>query len=312
MDIRQTVKELFEPTFEAIGDSELSYDRKRALLYNMYCFACAIYPDYVAAPHSSLFEYGCCFLIEPERHPDYKSDPSKFDFSVGSSDAIEGGGRKYSRRGKDFIKYDYGSKLYGRLLEKGIIPPDDREPIPSVSLYAAAYLCCNMFKQLRPLWYTYYFYLDATNEPVDEEFDDKLFELLHTDKVYDGAMGVRGSMLIADEAELGEGKLLNWYAPFIAYRREHIFDVFEQKMNSGNAEFVAEYSSELIKCYPDSVALMNWNAASRTELVIKTKDETALGALVADLNEYAKATDSQVVKKYLKLATLMKKNLDNR
>ncbi len=312
MDIRQTVKELFEPTFEAIGDSELAYAEKRALLYNMYCFACAVYPDYVAAPHNVLFEYGCCFLIEPERHPDYKKNPEKFDFSSGSSDTIEGGGRKYSRRGKDFIKYDYGSTLFGRLLETGIIPPDDREPVPSVSLYAAAYLCCSMFESLRPLWYTYYFYLDASNEPVDEEFDDKLFELLHTDKVYDGAMNVLGSMLISDEAELGEGKLLNWYAPFIAYRREHIFDAFEKHMNSGDAKFVADYSSELIKYYPDSVELMNWNAASRTECVVKSRDGAALGELVNDLRDYAKLADSQVIKKYLKLAVLMKKNLDSK
>lgn len=312
MEIKQTVKELFEPTFEAIGDSELSYDRKRALLYNLYCFACAVYPEYVAAPHSTLFEYGCCFLIEPERHPDYKTDPSKFDFTPGSNVSIEGGGRKYSRRGKNFIKYDYGSKLFTRLLEMGIIPPDDREPIPSVSLYAAVYLCCNMFKSVRPLWYTYYFYLDATNEPVDEEFDGKLFELLHNDNVYNEAMSVVGSMLIADEAELGEGKLLLWYAPFIAYRREHIFDLFEKKMNGGDVEFVAEYSTELLKCYPDSVALMNWNAASRTEWVIKTKDGQMLNDLVIDLREFAKLTSSEVVKKYLKLAELMKKNIENK
>ena len=62
MDVKDTVKELFEPTFEAIGDSDLSYDQKRSLLYNLYCFACAVYPDYAAHPFNALFEYGCCFL----------------------------------------------------------------------------------------------------------------------------------------------------------------------------------------------------------------------------------------------------------
>ncbi len=309
MDIRQTITELFEPTFEAIGDSELEYGRKRALLYNMYCFACAIYPEYVAAPSDTLFEYGCCFLIEPDRHPDYKTDPGAFDFSAGAADAIPGGGRKYSRRGKDFIKYDYGSKLFERLSATGVIPPDDREDIPSLSLYAAVYLCCNMFPALRPLWFVYYFYLDATNEPIDEEYDEKLYSLLHDTGVYAAAMEVTGSMLIGDEAELGAGKLLDFYAPFIEYRRKHIFDVFEKRMNKGDYAFVADYSTELLKCYPENVGLMNWNAAARTERIVRDKDGGALDSLIFDLREYSAASNSEVVKKYLKLAVLMRKNL---
>ena len=310
MDVKETVRELFEPTFERIGDSDLNYEQKRAILYNLYCFACAINPEYVAKPHETLFEYGCCFLIEPERHPDYKQNPEAFKHSAVSADAIPGGGRWYERRGKHFIKYDFGSSLFERLLVADVIPPDDRAPIPMLSLYAAVYLACNMFEDLRPLWYTYYFYLDACNEPVDEEFDDKLNELLHDNKVYDGAMEVRGSILIGDEAELGEGKLLNWYKPFIDRRRKKIFDVFEKHINSGDFDYVAEYSGELLKCYPESVELMNWNAASRTERVVRDKDAAALKELVNDLREYAAASESPVIKKYLQLASLMKKNID--
>ncbi len=310
MDITQTVKELFEPTFERIGDSDLDYDQKRALLYNLYCFACAIYPEYVAAPARTLFEYGCCFLIEPERHPDYSTNPSAFKRTAASVETVSGGGRWYTRRGKDFVKYDFGSPLFERLLINDVIPPQDRSPIPMISLYAAVYLACNMFADLRPLWFTYYFYLDACNEPVDEEFDDKLNDLLHDAKVYDGALEVRGSMLIGDETELGAGKLLNWYKPFIDRRREKIFDVFEKHINAGDFEFVCEYSGELLKCYPESVELMNWNAASRTERVVRDRDVTALKELIADLTEYCAACDSPVLKKYLKLATLMKKNVD--
>ncbi len=305
MEISQTVKELFEPTFEAISDSELSYEQKRALLYNLYCFCCAIYPEYVGAPHQALFEYGCCFLIEPERHPDYTEADPAFKHTAGQSDALKVGGRWYSRRGKDFIKYDFGSELFLRLVALGVIPPQDREPIPTVSLYAAAYLCCNMNKDLRPLWFTYYFYLDASNEPVDEEFDEKLFSLLHDTRIYDAAMEVKGSMLIGDEAELGGGKLYDWYKPFIERRREKIFDVFERRMNGGDPDFVAAYSSELLKCYPESVALMNWNAASRTECVARDRDKSALSELVRDLKDYAASCDSAAIKKYLKLAELM-------
>lgn len=310
MDITQTVKELFEPTFEAIGDSELDYSQKRALLYNLYCFACAVYPEYVGAPHNTLFEYGCCFLIEPERHPDYSADDPAFRRVAGMSDALAVGGRWYVRRGKDFIKYDYGSKLYGRLLTAGVIPPQDREPVPTVSLYAAAYLACSIERKLRPLWFTYYFYLDAANEPVDEEFDGKLFELLHDNAVYDGAANVLGSMLIGDEAELvGSQKLLAWYAPFIARRRDVLPSVFEKRMASGDADFVCEYTESMLKCYPDSVMLMNWNAAARTERVIRDKDVRALPELIRDLSDYAAQTDSPTVKKYLQLATLMQKNI---
>ncbi len=309
MDINQTVSELFEPTFAAIGDSDLNYDNKRALLYNLYCFACAVNPEYVVKPHDVLFEYGCCFLIEPSRHPDYQTDDSTFTRTAASNDVLPGGGRWFTRRGKDFIKYDYGSPLFERLLKNNVIPPQDVPPIPTVSLYAAAYLVCNMFEALRPLWFTYYFYLDATNEPVDEEFDDKLFELLHNDKVYDGAMNVRGSMLIGDESELGSGKLYDWYSPFIKRRREKIFDVFEKRMNGGDAQFVGEYSTELLKCYPESVALMNFNAAARTEAIIKSHDVGELDSLITDLTEYSKSAKSQVVDKYLKLAVAMRKNL---
>lgn len=312
MDITETVKELFEPTFEAIGDSELDYDRKRTLLYNLYCFACAVYPEYVATPHNTLFEYGCCFLIEPERHPDYDKNDPVFAGGNAANDALSVGGRWYSRRGKNFIKYDYGSELYTRLVHSDVIPPQDREPVPSVSLYAAVYLVCNMNKELRPLWYTYYFYLDATNEPVDEEFDVKLWEMLHNNNVYDGAMSVKGSMLIGDESELGDGKLGKFYRPFIEYRRTHIFDLFEKRMAAGDFEFVAEYSGELIRYYPENVGLMNWNAASRTERIVKNRDAAALDALIRDLTDYADGGGSDTVKKYLKLATLMKKNIDAR
>lgn len=309
MDITETVKELFEPTFEQVGDSELSYERKRALLYNLYCFACAIYPDYVARPADVLFEYGCCFLLEPERHPDYAADKPEFDHAAPKSDVLPGGGRWFTRRGKHFIKYDYGSPLYKRLLLQNVIPPQDRDDIPQVSLYAAVYLVCNMFESLRPLWYTYYFYLDATNEPVDEQYDEKLWALLCTDRVYAGALDVRGSMLIGDESELGAGKLAKFYLPFIRYRREHIFDAFQKKMESGEYDFVAEYSGELLRYYPESVNLMNWNAASRTECVARDKDVNALKALTDDLRDYATACDSAAIKRYLKLAELMLKNL---
>lgn len=310
MDIKDTVKELFEPTFEAIGDSDLSYDQKRIILYNLYCFACAIDKEYVARPSNTLFEYGCCFLTEPERHPDYDKDDPAFTHTAASADAIPGGGRWYTRRGKNFVKYDYGSELYSRLVVSEVIPPQDRKPIDSISLYAAAYCACNLVKELRPLWFTYYFYLDAANEPVDEEFDDKLNALLHDDKVYKQALEVRGSMLIGDEAELaGSDKLINWYMPFISYRREHIFDVFEKHMSSGDVQYVCEYSSALLSCYPESVGLMNWNAAARTERVIRDKDAKALPELVRDLKDYASASDSEVIKKYLKLAELMQKNI---
>lgn len=310
MDIIQTVKELFEPTFEAIGDSELDYDRKRALLYNMYCFACAVCPEYVGMPHKTLFEYGCCFLIEPERHPDYNRDDAEFVHTSASGDALSHGGRWYEKRGKYFIKYDYGSKLYERLVLGGVIPPQDRERIPALSLYAAAYLCCSMFEDLRPLWFTYYFYLDATNEPADEEYDEKLFRLLHVDGVYDRAIEVRGSMLIGDESELGEGKLFNWYKPFIARRRSVVFDVFEKRMAQKDFDFVADYSTELLKSYPENTTLMNWNAAARTERIVRDRDGAALGGLISDLKEYITFSPSPVLKKYLKLAELMKKNVD--
>ncbi len=310
MNIIETVKELFEPTFEAVGDSDLNYEQKRTVLYNLYCFACAIYPEYVSSPHNTLFEYGCCFLIEPERHPDYDADNPEFKRTAASVDSITGGGRWYTRRGKDFIKYDYGSALYGKLCLKSVIPPQDKEPIPSLSLYAAVYLCCNMFKELRPLWYTYYFYLDATNEPVDEEFDEKLWELLRTDAVYKSAMRVRGSMLIGDESELGAGKLLDFYKPFIAYRRINIFELFNEKIST-DAEFVAEYSGEMLKCYPESADLMKWNAAARTECVAKSRDASALVPLIRDLKDYAAASPSPTIDKYLKLAELMLKNIEN-
>ena len=312
MEISQTVKELFEPTFESIGDSELKYSLKRELLYNLYCFACAVYPDYVAHPSNTLFEYGCCFLIEPERHPDYAEGKPEFIHTAVSNDVLPGGGRWYERKGKYFIKYDYGSPLFDRLVTCGVIPEDDRQPIDSLSLYAAVYCVCNLFKQLRPLWFTYYFYLDATNEPVDEEYDEKLFELLHAEKIYKAACEVEGSMLIGDETELiGADKLLNWYKPFIDLRREYIFDVFECRMANGDSDFVCEYSSAMLGCYPESVGLMNWNAASRTERVVKLHDENELKKLVDDLREYVKYSDSEVLKKYLKLAVLMKKNIEN-
>ncbi len=309
MDIIQTVKELFEPTFEAVGDSDLGYDQKRAVLFNLYCFACAVNPGYVAYPSRTLFEYGCCFLSAPERHPDYETDKSAYTHTAASEDVLPGGGRWYERDGEYFIKYDFGSPLYDRMLSGGVIPPQDRSPIPTLSLYAAVYLVCNMFEQLRPLWYTYYFYLDATNEPVDEEFDGKLWELLHNTKVYKGAMEVRGSMLIGDESELGGGKLLDFYKPFIDYRRDNIFEMFEKHMNGGDPSFVAEYSGELLKCYPESVNLMNWNAASRTECVARDRNVAALPELIRDLKDYVKASDTQTLKKYLKLAELLYKNI---
>ncbi len=311
MDIKQTVKELFEPTFEAIGDSELDYERKRALLYNMYCFACAVCPDYVGTPHKTLFEYGCCFLIEPERHPDYNRDEPEFVHTAASSDALSFGGRWYEKNDRYFIKYDYGSKLFDKLATGGVIPPQDRERIPALSLYAAVYLCCNMFAELRPLWFTYYFYLDATNEPVDEEYDEKLFSLLHSDDVYDKAVEALGSMLIGDESELGEGKLYKWYKPFIARRRKTLFDVLEKRMAQKDLDFVSEYSTEMLKNYPENATLMNWNAAARTERIIRDRDAAALGGLIADLKEYIAFSPSPVLSKYLKLAELMKKNVDS-
>lgn len=313
MNVKDTVRELFDPTFEAIGDSELDYSQKRELLYNLYCFACAIDPEYVAAPCNTLFEYGCCFLIEPERHPDYSPDKAEFKHASATSDVLPSGGRWFMRRGEYFIKYDHGSALFEKLVGANVIPAQDRAPIAQLSLYAAVYCVCKLVKELRPLWFTYYFYLDATNEPVDEQYDDKLFELLHEKSIYERAVEINGSALIGDETELvGADKLLNWYKPFIDLRREYIFDVFEKRMAKGDVDYIVEYSTALLRCYPESVGLMNWNAASRTEQLVRNRDAAALSELISDLREYAQCSDSGVVKKYLKLAELMKKNVDCR
>lgn len=93
-------------------------------------------------------------------------------------------------------------------------------------------------------------------------------------------------------------------------RREYIFDVFEKRMKNGDVDFVCDYSTAMLACYPDSAGLMNWNAASRTERVVRDKDGAALPDLIRDLREYAQHTDSAVIKKYLQLAELMKKNID--
>lgn len=312
METGDTIRELFDPTFEAVGDSDLSYAQKRELLYNLYCFAVAVDPEYAAHPCNTLFEYGCCFLIEPERHPDYSEQKHEFSHTTASADVLPSGGRWYKRRGEYFIKYDYGSPLFERLVIAQVIPPQDRTPIAQLSLYAAVYCVCKLVESLRPLWFTYYFYLDATNEPIEEAYDEKLFELLHEKSVYAAAMEVKGSMLVGDEAELsGAKKLLDWYAPFIEYRRAHIVDVWQNHMQRGDVGFVCEYSSAMLDYYPENATFMNWNAAARTERVIATHDIAELKTLVRDLREYAQAIDSPSVKKYLKLAELMLKNVNN-
>lgn len=310
MEIGQAVEEVFDKTFAAIGDSELKKSIKRELLYNLYCFACAVDPAYAAHPHDALFEYGCCFLLEPERHPDYSADNPAFKPDAPSADVLTGGGRWLKRRGKDFIKYDYGSPLFERLLLSGVIPEDMRAPIDALSLYAAVYCVTKLFEAVRGEWLVYYFLLNATNEPVDEEYDDKLFELLHAEPCYAHAVSLYGSMLIGDETELsGSDKLLKWYKPFIDYRREHICEVFEDCMAHGKLDFVCEYSAAMLNCYPESTQLMNWNAAARTERIVRDRDGAALNELIADLREYSEYSDSPVIKKYLDLAELAKKTM---
>ena len=95
-------------------------------------------------------------------------------------------------------------------------------------------------------------------------------------------------------------------------RREKIFDVFEQRMAKGDSDFVIEYSTALLNSYPDSVALMNWNAASRTERISRDKDASALPALIGDLREYVAAAGNNcdVLKKYLTLAEFMQKQIN--
>ena len=93
-------------------------------------------------------------------------------------------------------------------------------------------------------------------------------------------------------------------------RCDYIFEVFEKRMAKGDIDFVCEYSTVLLNCYPESTNLMNWNAAARTEQVVKSRDVNELKALVEDLREFSKYTDSPVIKKYLQLAELMKKNID--
>ena len=67
---------------------------------------------------------------------------------------------------------------------------------------------CNVFKELRPLWFTYYFYLDATNEPVDEEYDEKLFSLFTDAKSANGvAIGLIEATAGCRELSLSPARL---------------------------------------------------------------------------------------------------------
>lgn len=309
MTVGDTLNELLVPTFNAVADSELKFSEKRNIMYTLYAFACAIEPEYAFQPDKALFEFGCCFLVEPHDHPEYAQNKDEFDSPTHDKLEVAGGGSWYVKDGKTFIKFDALSELFTKM--KSRLSTAERAPIEIADIVPLVYGLAEAYPELQPVWFTYFFYIAPAINAKYYEVLAKLKALCLKPSVYKAALALLGSTLIGDEAELsGDALLSEWYGGFIKYRRDHLEELFSEHINKGDNEFVAKYTGELLKTFSHSLSIMTFNIAARVELAAKNKDFNAVKGIIADCKEYLRYGDAPAISRYLALseAVLLEEN----
>ncbi|MBO5224738.1 MAG: hypothetical protein J6C23_09535 [Clostridia bacterium] len=249
---------LIRKSYFAVDRSNLSVNEKRNLLFSLYSFRCLFDNKELYRISNILLEYGCSFICSSA----YKNEKGVYEIT--------------DKNGKKHYKFDAGSPIFIKLLKERKLNKFASIP-QKLTLFEMVYACITLnsaTNALRALWYSYFPYVFLV-APTEHDLYDRIKEILCTDKVFSCVINTEeGDNIYVDEEDIREDNpiLKDWYAPFIAYRREKPDGTARYNerllaiMKTGDFRKVMELSDLFLAAYPDDEDLLINNVTARLAL----------------------------------------------
>ena len=276
VSIYEGLSKLVRCTYMAVDNSNLSETEKRNLLFSLYSFRCLFDNKELYRLSKILVKYGCSFICS-----------SAYKGTTGVYEIVDGKGKKH-------YKFDAGSPLFIKFLKEKKLTKFASIP-QKLTLFEMAYASITLSSAtyaLKSLWYTYFPYVFLI-APIEHDLYDKIKEILCTDKVFASVIKTEeGDNIYVDEEDIREDNplLKDWYAPFIAYRREKPNGTARYNerllaiMKEGNFRKVMELSDLFLGAYPDDEDLLINNVTARLALCASAQGKERTDLLKLNLS----------------------------
>ena len=290
-EVVQGLDNLALMSYNRIDKSDLPYDKKRSMLYSVYCFRCVFDNAELNRVSAVLTKYGVSFV--------YPEKP-------------EGDGViAVSAKDRTAYKFDVGSPAFAAAVRAGRIQGENAVIPDKLSLFELPYETVslkNADDELKAMWYIYFPYVFLMGAPVEYDLYEKLKEKLFNPGVFHCVMQSRYSenMFITREEMSGEHPLVaDWYGAFIDWRNEKTekgisrATVFiQRKLALGDYDYVMRASERMLDCFPDDEELLLLNVAGRMSACASVDFETRVKLLSENFRIINDALTSGNLKKY--------------
>lgn len=280
------LSKLIRKSYAAVDQSNLDVNEKRNLLFSLYSFRCLFDNKEMYRLSKILLDYGCSFVCSQA----YKNQKGVYEIKDG--------------KGKTFYKFDAGSPVFIKLLKEKKLRKFASIP-QKLTLFEMVYACITLnsaTNALRALWYAYFPYVFLV-APIEHDLYDRIKEILCTDKIFGLVLNTQeGDNIYVDEEDIREDNpiLKDWYAPFIAYRREKPDGTARYNerlltiMKLGDFRKVMELSDLFLAAYPDDEDLLINNVTARLALCASAKGKEREDLLKLNLSVINDALASSV------------------
>lgn len=277
-------------SYSIIDKSDYSLEEKRNLLFSVYSFRCLFNNEEMLYANPVLLKYGCTFLIDIEKHPQYKEHLVEFNEykNLESSVILPYNGIMITHENKRKIRFDAGSPLFEHFVKTKLLSEINATIPNKYSLYEMVLRIVgakNATSEIKAMWYFLFPYIMLIGADHEKDIFNKLQELLFCDDVFNAFLNSRFSLECYDSVEelqavYGSSLVCNWYKPYLEYKdhknnkglsREVIR--FNSWLNSGRILEVFNGSEKLLNTFPFDENLRLTNLSARVSL---PKTENAL------------------------------------
>lgn len=290
-DVIQGLDYLTLMTYNRIDSSSADLQKKRDMLYSMYCFRCVFDNNELHRISAVLVKYGISFAFAAKPEGD--------------------GVIEAEQKGKKAYKFDVGSPAYSLCVKKGKINPEFACLPQKLTLFELPYEIIsleNADDELKAMWFIYFPYVILMGAPVEHDLYDALKEKLFNPGVFHRVMESKysESVFCCREEMAGEHPLIiDWYGAYIDWKNEltekgvsRITAYIQRKLALGDYDYVMRESERLLDCFPDDEELLLLNIAGRMSACASADFETRVKLLSENFKIINNAITGGKSKKY--------------
>ena len=278
-------------SYNRIDKSDLSFEKKRDVLYSTYCFRCVFDDTELKRASGVLTRYGVSFVFKDRPEGD------------GVIEITDGDKKAY--------KFDVGSPAFSVAVKNGTIDEKFRSLPQKLTLFELPLEITALpgaDDELKAMWYIYFPYVILMGAPVEYDLYESLKARLCNPGVFSRVLESRYSenMFVTREEMVGEHPLIvDWYGAFIDWKNEktekgisRATAFIQKKLALGDYDYVMRESERMLDCFPDDEELLLLNVAGRMSACASVDFETRVKMLAENFRIINDAITGGNLKKY--------------